>query len=138
MFGIIDENKKFIAIDEKRDTLRATALMLAKKTEDTFVPMFAEENIDAIINEYDDENIETAYTGDKYVKGYAPNPDKEYQSGQREKLYVAEIDPITAHISRLKDEEQTPEIIEKITSLVVKRKEKIEEIRAKYPYPIDE
>ena len=35
MFGIIDDNKKFILLDSDHDKLRATALMLAKEIEET-------------------------------------------------------------------------------------------------------
>ena len=66
MFGIIDENKKFILLDENRETLRRTALMLAKQTENGFVLMFNEDTIDEAITEYADDNIETAYNGEKY------------------------------------------------------------------------
>lgn len=152
MFGIIDENKKFILLDADRDTLRATALMLAKEetvivedfdedgnkigehTETHWIPMFNEETVDEAIAEYADTDIEIAYNGEKYVNGNAPAIDNEYQSQQREKAYEAEVDPITAHISRLKDKEQTPEIIAEIEALRAERDEKIEMIKARYPY----
>ena len=149
MFGIIDENKKFILLDDNRDTLRTTALMLAKEvdevvvdydeegnkigehTEKHYVPMFTEETVDEAIAEYTDEQIETAYNGEKYVKGYAPAIDNEYQSKMREKAYEAEVDPITAHISRLRDDD--PES-EEIATLIAERTAKREEIKARYPY----
>lgn len=52
----------------------------------------------------------------------------------RKQLYIAEVDPITAHISRLRDEELTPEIAAEIAILVEERKQKVEEIKARYPY----
>lgn len=131
MFGIIDENKKFILLDADRDTLRTTALMLAKQTEDGYVPMFSEDTVDEAIKEYADEDIEVAYNGDKYVKGFAPAIDNEYQSKMREKAYEAEVDPITAHIQRLRDDD--PES-EEITELISERTAKREEIKARYPY----
>ena len=131
MFGIIDENKKFILLDDNRDTLRTTALMLAKQTEDGYEPMFTEETVDEAIAEYADGDIETAYNGEKYVKGYAPAIDNEYQQKMREKAYEAEIDPITAHIQRLRDDD--PES-EEIATLIAERTAKREEIKAKYPY----
>jgi len=134
MFGIIDENKKFVLLDENHETLRETALMLAKQTENGFVLMFNENTIDEAITEYADDNIETAYNGEKYVKGFAPVIDNEYQSKQREKAYVAEIDPITAHIQRLRDDD--PESAE-IAKLLAERIAKREEIKAKYPYVQD-
>ena len=152
MFGIIDDNKKFILLDDNRDTLRTTALMLAKEetvivddfdedgeqigghTETHYVPMFDEETVDEAIKEYTDEDIEVAYNGDKYVKGFAPAIDNEYQSKMREAAYVAEVDPITAHISRLRDDD--PES-EEIAALIAERTEKREEIKARYPYATD-
>lgn len=153
MFGIIDESKKFLLLDEDRDTLRTTALMLAKEEvsdvdevtldgkvivgqgEKHFVPMFTEETVDEAIAEYADGNIETAYNDDKYVKGFAPVIDNEYQSKMREKAYEAEVDPITAHIQRLRDDD--PES-EEIATLIAERTAKREEIKARYPYSAEE
>lgn len=134
MFGIIDENKKFILIDENRGVLRTTALMLAKETEKGVVSMFTENNVDDAINEYSDENIEIAYNGDKYLKGYTPSLDREYQSKMREKAYTQEVDPITSHVARLRDLEQTPEVKNKISELILEREAKIVSIKEKYPY----
>lgn len=43
-------------------------------------------------------NVEQAYNGDWYVKGYAPQPSVEYQNEQirqeRQNRYVAESDPL--------------------------------------------
>ena len=65
-------------------------------------------------------------------------PTKEEQQKARENAYRAEVDPITCHIQRLGDEEQTPEVIAEIASLVEERKAKVEEIKARYPYPVEE
>jgi len=131
MFGIIDDNKKFILLDEDRDALRTMALLLVKNTENGYVPMFDEDTVDEAIKEYADEDIEVAYNGEKYVKGFAPVIDNEYQSKMREKAYEAEVDPITAHIQRLRDDD--PES-EEITELISERTAKREEIKARYPY----
>ena len=149
MFGIIDESKKFLLLDEDRDTLRTSALMLAKEevvvvedfddegnkigehNETRWVPMYDETTVDEAIAEYAEEDIETAYNGDKYVKGCAPAIDNEYQSKMREKAYEAEVDPITAHISRLRDDD--PES-EEIATLIAERTAKREEIKQRYPY----
>lgn len=53
----------------------------------------------------------------------------------REEAYTAEVDPITSHIQRLKDEEQTPEIVSEIEQLKAERTSKVEEIKERYPYP---
>lgn len=65
-------------------------------------------------------------------------PTKEEQQKARANAYTIEVDPITCHINRLKDEEQTPEIIAEIASLVEERKVKVEEIKARFPYSIEE
>lgn len=65
-------------------------------------------------------------------------PTKEEQQKAREEAYIAEVDPITCHIQRLGDEEQTPEVIAEIAQLVEERKAKVEEIKQRYPYPVEE
>lgn len=84
--------------------------------------------------------VEQAYDGQWYVLGFAPKkpePTKEEQQKARQEAYKAEVDPITCHINRLKDEEQTEEIIAEIASLVEERKAKVAEIKARYPYPVE-
>ena len=81
--------------------------------------------------------VEQAYDGSWYLAGYAPakpEPTKEEISTLREQAYIQEVDKITCHINRLKDEEQTPEVIAEIASLVEKRKAKVEEIKQRYRY----
>lgn len=65
-------------------------------------------------------------------------PTKEELKKARQEAYKNEVDPITCHINRLKDEEQTPEVIAEIASLVEERKAKVEEIKQRYPYPAEE
>ena len=65
-------------------------------------------------------------------------PTKEEQQKAREEAYKAEVDPITCHIQRLGDEEQTPEVIAEIASLIEERKAKVEEIKSRFPYPVEE
>ena len=67
-----------------------------------------------------------------------PEPTKEEQQKAREEAYRAEIDPITCHIQRLGDEEQTAEVIAEIASLVEERKAKVDEIKQRFPYPVEE
>lgn len=64
-------------------------------------------------------------------------PTKEEQQKARAEAYRLEKDPITCQISSLRDEEQTPEVIAEIASLVEERKAKVEEIKQKYPYPVE-
>lgn len=63
--------------------------------------------------------------------------DNEEMKQARANAYAAEVDPITAHIQRLSDEEQTPEVIAEIAALVEERKDKVAEIKARYPYQIE-
>lgn len=60
---------------------------------------------------------------------------KEVQSALREKAYVKEVDGITAHIDRLRDEEQTEAIIQQIEKLKTERQVKVAKIKEQYPYP---
>jgi hypothetical protein len=83
-------------------------------------------------------DVEQAYDGSWYLLGYAPvkpEPTKEEIQALRSDAYKAEIDPITCHIQRLGDEEQTAEVITEIANLVAERKAKVAEIKARYPYP---
>lgn len=85
-------------------------------------------------------NVEQAYDGYWYIAGYAPQkpaPTEEEQRQKREQAYTLEVDPITCHIDRLKDEEQTPEIEQEIAELRQERSDKVEEIKQRYPYPVE-
>ena len=87
--------------------------------------------------EQTDREVLTAWDGKMYFKGEEPEkpePTKEEQQKARQEAYKAEVDPITCHIQRLSDEEQTPEVIAEIASLVEERKAKVAEIKARYPY----
>lgn len=65
------------------------------------------------------------------------NPDltkikNEEQRKNRELAYIAEVDPITAHIQRLKDESPIPE--GEIAELIAERDAKVQEIKKRYSY----
>ena len=57
---------------------------------------------------------------------------------QRADAYRKEKDPITCQIDSLRDEEQTPEVIEEINELLQKRADVVRAIRELYPYPAEE
>ena len=64
---------------------------------------------------------------------------KEEIQALRSDAYKNEVDPITCHIQRLGDEEMTtPELEAEIAALIDERKAKVEEIKARYPYPVEE
>lgn len=71
------------------------------------------------------------------LKSEFPAPTHDEQSEKRALAYQNEVDPITAHISRLRDKEQTEEIVAEIAELIAERDAKVEEIKARYPYPTD-
>lgn len=83
-------------------------------------------------------DVEQAYDGSWYLMGYAPEkaaPTKEETSEIRRQLYIAQVDPITAHINRLRDEEQTEEVIAEIEALKGERSEIVTKIKEENPYP---
>ena len=89
------------------------------------------EDIEHTVDDYDQ------YNGEYLLKPEIPAPTREEQSAKREQAYIAETDPIQTHIDRLKDMEQTPEIIAEIEELRIERDEKIAAIKQRYPYPTD-
>lgn len=54
----------------------------------------------------------------------------------RASLYAAQVDPITAHINRLRDEEMTPDVMAEIAELVEERKQVVARIKEENPYPV--
>ncbi len=84
---------------------------------------------------------ELAHNGKWYLKGYAPKePQPEPKTKEevqkiRAALYQSEVDPITAHIQRLRDERQTEPTIRQINELLVERENKVIQIRTENPYP---
>lgn len=84
---------------------------------------------------------ELASNGKWYLKGYAPKePEPEPKTKEqvqkiREDLYREKVDPITAHIQRLRDERQTEPIKKQIGELLVERENKVTQIRTENPYP---
>ena len=73
------------------------------------------------------------FNGEFILKSEIPAPTKEEQSEKRAAAYTVKVDPITAHIQRLRDE--TEPDAEKIEALIIERMEKVSEIKARYPYP---
>lgn len=74
------------------------------------------------------------YKGEYLLLTDIPEPTKEEQSEKRAVAYCKEIDPLTNHIQRLRDKEQTEEIIAEINQLISERDEKVAKIKEKYPY----
>ena len=59
-------------------------------------------------------------------------PTDEEQRQNRERAYAQEVDNITAHIQRLRDENPVPE--GEIAELIAERDAKVQEIKERYPY----
>lgn len=74
------------------------------------------------------------YNGEYLLKSEMPLPTNDEQAENRRQAYLTEVDPITAHINRLKDEEQTEEIIAEIEQLKAERSAKVIEIKERFPY----
>lgn len=86
-------------------------------------------------NESGQYTIEDDGTYYKIVALPEPTPPTDEQIRQmREQAYAAEVDPITAHIQRLRDMEQTEEIKIEIAELIAERDTKVAEIKERYPY----
>lgn len=77
------------------------------------------------------------YNGEYLLKSEIPAPSKEEQSENRAEAYRDEVDPITSHIQRLRDAEQTEEVIAEIAELIAERDARVAEIKERYPYPTD-
>lgn len=73
------------------------------------------------------------YNGEYLLKSDIPAPTYNEQREKRAQAYLVEIDPITAHIQRLRDEAEPDE--EKIAELIQERNQKVQEIKERYPYP---
>ena len=58
--------------------------------------------------------------------------DNEEMKQARANAYAVEVDPITAHIQRLKDQDPIPE--GKIAELIAEREAKVREIKERFPY----
>lgn len=78
------------------------------------------------------------YNGEYLLKSEIPAPTHDEQSEKRAEAYRIEVDPITSHIQRLRDEEQTEEIVAKIAELIAERAEIVADIQTRYPYPDEE
>lgn len=85
-------------------------------------------------------NAEVKLIDGEYVIVAIPEPTpltKEDIEAIRRRLYIAEVDPLTAHINRLRDEELTSEIASEIAKLVEERKQVVARIKEDNPYPAE-
>lgn len=112
MFRIIKENK-IIGVSEQEPVL--------------FDNYDVEEDIEHTVSDYEQ------YNGEYLLKEDIPSPTTEEQKEKRAQAYLMEVDPITAHIQRERDEAEPDE--EKIAALIEERNQKVQEIKERYPYP---
>ena len=122
MFYYIEYNGKIVLADQDKSRLQMTLA-------------FHPEYKGCEIQETEDELVQ--YNGEYVPKENVPAPTQEEQSEKRAAAYQQEVDPITCHIQRLQDEEQTPEVEQEIADLKQERADKVEEIKERYPYPVE-
>lgn len=90
---------------------------------------------------FDEENVieveeePVAFNGELHFKSDVSENDliKEQMKEKRAQAYLIEVDPITAHIQRLRDEDEPDE--QRISELIQERTEKVAEIKERFPYP---
>ena len=128
MFKAIKDNK-IIAISEKKEVIIHTedGDIVQEVTGEALFPCLV----------FDEVIEDTEHTIDDY-KCYDDeftlhdiDKDNEYAKKARASAYALEVDPITSHIQRLRDEEGTEQ---EIAELINERALKVEEIKQRYPY----
>ena len=88
--------------------------------------------------------VEYGWDSKWYEAGYVPEepqplpPTYEEVKQIRESLYKSEVDPITAHIQRLRDQPQTETIKAEIEALIQERDNTFINIQIEHPYPVGE
>lgn len=78
------------------------------------------------------------YNGEYLYFANVPAPTREEQSEKREQAYRVDVDPITCHINRLRDLEQTEEVVTEINQLIAQRATVVANIKERYPYPVEQ
>ena len=97
-------------------------------------PCTDKERADFIV-EYNHQKGYEIQETDEVLLAIQPDPQVPTDEEQRQKranAYAGEVDPITAHIQRLRDENPAPE--GEIAELIAEREAKVEEIKERYPY----
>ncbi len=97
-------------------------------------PYTEKQKCDFIVKNNHQSGYEIQETDDSLLAIYNEPlpPTEEEQRQNRAYAYQAEVDPITAHIQRLRDEEGTED---EVAELINERALKVEEIKQRYPYP---
>lgn len=118
--------------------MQKLALIINEQTKEASIVMSDNPDVTYFIEKgFTWQEVEHCFNGSWYLQGFAPkNPplsDAEIKE-LRAKEYITIIDPITAEISRLRDEEQTDVNQNEINELIQIRQTKVEEIKNQYPY----
>ena len=104
----------------------------------TSLSIWLDNNNAEVIEKHEQKETEAGIIDIRYYeiceKPKKTAPTNEEIRKMRELAYIAEVDPITSHISRLRDEEQTEEIIAEIEKLKAEREEKRNAIKERFPY----
>ena len=119
---IIQEQGKIILADNDLQKLENTL---------NFMPQYDKTNIE----EFSEDLIDKAFDGSLYIKGYTPTPTYEEVRQARANAYASEVDILMAEYNRKKTFNLFEEGEEE--SLLAEIETKVEEIKARYPYPID-
>ena len=85
-----------------------------------------------------EQEVEQAYNGQWYLKGYCPEkPDltREQVESKRQSEYRSKVDPITAELTRLIQEDIEAERILELKAL---REQLVDKIKEENPYPTNE
>lgn len=105
--------------------------------QDKIIAINETDNFPCLVYDSSVEDIEhntedyAQYEGEFILKKDIPAPTEEEQKENRARAYQQEVDPITSHIQRLRDEEGTEK---EVAELINERALKVEEIRERYPY----
>jgi len=97
-------------------------------------PYTDKERCDFIVKNNHQQGYEIQETGEALL-AIQPDlyiPTDEEQRQARANAYAVEVDSITAHIQRLKDQDPIPE--GEIAELIAEREAKVQEIKQRYPY----
>lgn len=103
-------------------------------------PYTDKQRMDFIVEYNHNQGYEIQETEEALLAVYnePPAPTKEEVSETRKQLYTKLVDPLTAQISRLRDEPvMTAEINAEIERLKVERSELVARIKEENPYPVE-
>ena len=104
----------------------------------TSLSIWLDNNNAEVIEKHEEKETEAGIIDIRYYeickKPKKTAPTNEEIIKMREMAYIAESDPITAHISYLQRKEQTPEIVAEIAQLEAEQEEIRNAIKERFPY----